>query len=150
MPKFSPQDTARDLLRGLRTAYTECYWLGSQQVVPVIAIAQRIDVLRNNMTMAHSSLLTLQGAFSNTVIAARIGDHLEPRPADLPAAYTAARTAVLAALDDYGTNVLPVLPWPYTWDEVQRQHVPATFNLDDPVTLKANIIAARDALEVFH
>ena len=146
---FSPQDTARGMLRALRASYDGCYWLGSQQAIPVLTTTQRVDQIRTNMDAAHAALLTLQGAFTNAVIAAKVAEHFEPPPADLPAAYTAARTAVLAMLDDYGTVVIPLLPWPYTWDATNRLHVEVSYNIDTPTNFKTNIIAARDALEVF-
>ena len=146
---FSPQDTARQMIRSLRNAYAGCYWLGSQQEIQVLTITERIEQIRANMDAAHTALQTLQASFTNTVIATKVAEHIEPAPADLPAAYTAARTAVLAMLDDYGANVIPLLPWPYTWNATTRVHDPATYNIDTPTNFKTNIIAARDALEVF-
>lgn len=150
MATFSPQETAKGLIRNLRTAYDGCYWLASQQNVPVLTVTQRIDQIRNGMTSAHDSLLLLQGSFSNAVIAERVAMNLEPPPADLPAAYTNARTLTLAMLDHYGASIVPVLPFPYTWDGVTRLHVEVMVNLDNSPTFKNNLIAARDALEVFY
>lgn len=149
MPKFSPQDVARTMIQRLRSAHSGCEWLASQQSVPINTLVSRIMGVQSSIDGAHEALQILQGSFSNAVIASRISDHLEPAPADLAAAYVAARTAVNAMLDGYGATVLPVLPFPYTFDPVLRRHDEASYNIDTPVNFKTNLIAARDALEVF-
>lgn len=149
MAKFSPLDTGRTMIQQLRAAYQGCYWLGSQQNLAVETIQSRVEAISQNMKNAADALTTLQSAYSNPVIATKVAEHIEPAPADLSAAYVAARDAVYAMLDDYGTNVLPVLP-SKSWDAVNRVHTQATYNIDTPANFKTNIITARDALEVFN
>lgn len=149
MPKFSPHETGRALIQSLRQAYNLTYWFASQQNLPVETIQSRIDAVSAAMKNAAAALAELQTAYTNTQIATKIAEHIEPAPADLPAAYTAARNAVNAMLDDYGTNVLPLLP-AGTWNAVDRVHVAAVYNIDTPANFKTNLIAARDALEVFN
>jgi len=146
---FSPQETARAMLTSLKRAHDVCVYLASQQSMPVPQIVGRVDQVRSAMDAAHDALQTLQASFTNEQIKTYVERQLEPCPVDVGASYTAARNAVIAMLDDYGANVIPLLPWPYTWNATTKQHEDATYNIDTPTDFKTNIIAARDALEVF-
>jgi len=113
------------------------------------AVKSLIDTLSGAMGNAHNALNTLQGSFDNTTIATRISNHLEPSPADLPTAYTAARNAWITLADYYGTTVLPDMGDFWTWDAVNRRHLETTYDLTSTPNFLSNAASLRDALVAF-
>ena len=147
---FSPQDEARTMIQSLRLAHAEATIIAAMSNSElVITVKNKVEAVCNQMAKAAASLSTLQSAFTNQVIATRIAEHLEPSPADLVASYSAARTAFTTMADDYGTNVLPDMGSPWSWDAVTRSHDPATYNIDSTANFRGNVTALRDALAVF-
>ena len=147
---YSPQDTARAMIQWLRAAHTTSNQLAnSSGNLNVRLVRDQVETICQAMISADNALSTLQTAFDNATIASRISNHLEPAPADLPAAYTAARAAWQTMADDYGTNVLGNMGGSWTWDAVNRKHVDAVYDIDSTANFRTNLAALRDALAVF-
>lgn len=147
---FSPQETARALISNLRSAHASADELATAvDNVSIAVVQQRIESICSAMNGAHSHLQTLQGSFDNATIAARVANHLEPAPADIPAAYTTARSAWITMADHYGNTVIHDMATPWVWMAVDRKHGPRAYNLDSTPEFRPNLVALRDALAAF-
>lgn len=147
---FSPQDTAKEMIIGLRTAHAETESLiafGTSE--SVVSIKNKVEAISTYIKKAQTALALLQTAFTNTQIATRVADHLEPSPASLTTSYSAAIAAWQTMADDYGANVMPDMGAPWVWDAVNRKHDTAFYNISTPTNFRANLVALRDALADF-
>ncbi|HSH00478.1 MAG TPA: hypothetical protein VLB27_10530 [candidate division Zixibacteria bacterium] len=134
----------------LRTAHRSASSvLTGPNLIVTTTLKDQVESICRQMIAAHASLSELQTAFDNATIAARIANHLEPSPADLAAAYTAARQAWFAMANDYGAVVLPDMGSPWDWNAVDRVHSPAVYDIDSTANFRTNLTTLRDALAVF-
>lgn len=148
---FSPQDTARELILSLRAAHVECEGiLAMSTTESVNGIKNRVEAICTYMAKAQTALSTLQSAFDNATIATRVANHIEPSPADLPAAWTTARNAFYAMADDYAANVMTDMGAPWVFNGTTRRHEVKTYNPFTPANFTANVTALRNALAVFY
>lgn len=105
-------------------------------------VFSQVDAFSRHMTRAHQALQLMQTRLSNTQIATIVASEMDPAPANLATAYTAARTAALAALDAYGAA--PVTG-EWVWNATTRLHERASVNWPH----SAAFATARDALAPF-
>lgn len=128
---------AQALLDALKGAHDMAAHLAGLTVTGSQVFSQ-VDAFSRHMTRAHQALQLMQTRLSNTQIATIVASEMDPAPANLATAYTAA----LAALDAYGAA--PVTG-EWAWNATTRLHERASVNWPHA----AAFATARDALAPF-